>query len=53
LDSESERWEMDSLNEISQDSLALVIAHRQETIDACESVLRFDNGGLVETTTNS
>lgn len=53
LDGESERWVMDSLTEISKSSLALVIAHRQETIDACNAVLRFDNGGLVESITKS
>ena len=50
---ESERWVMGTLIEISDQSLALVIAHRQETIDKCNSILRFDDGRLVETVTNT
>ena len=53
LDRESERWVMGTLIEISDQSLALVIAHRQETIDKCNGILRFDDGRLVETVTNT
>ena len=35
------------------DRTALVIAHRQETIDKCDAILRFDDGRLVETVTNT
>ena len=44
---------MGTLIEISDQSLALVIAHRQETIDKCNGILRFDDGRLVETVTNT
>ena len=48
LDNESESWVMNSLVEISKESLALVIAHRKETIDRCDGILRFEDGQLVE-----
>ncbi len=46
LDTESERWVMDALNEIGANALALVIAHRQETIDRCDGVLRMSDGQI-------
>ena len=44
MDSDSERWVMDALTAVGSDAIALVIAHRQETIDRCDAVLRFGNG---------
>ena len=40
LDGESERWVMETLSDLGTTSLALVIAHRQETIDRCTAILR-------------
>ncbi len=48
LDSESERWVMDALTEVGSDAIALVIAHRQETIDRCDAMLRFGSGSHVD-----
>ena len=52
LDHESESWVMDTLARISQQALTLVIAHRKETIDKCDAILRFDEGELVELVDN-
>ena len=48
LDTETERQVQDAINEVSQGSTSLIIAHRLSTVRDCDKIIVLKHGVIVE-----
>lgn len=53
LDTESEKWVRDALENLLKDRTSLIIAHRLSTIQHADIIIVIDNGKIIETGSHS